>query len=66
MEVTDTGAREPFKPADVRDLERVLAAIERIEARHKDEYDAYEFDPINQVRAAAGEALRHIETREER
>jgi len=47
----------PFKKADLRDLERVVAAIDRIAERHGEAYDDYEFDPINQVRAAAFEAI---------
>lgn len=50
----------PFTAADLRDLERVAAAIQRIQDRHPDAYDDYEFDPINQVRAAVLEAIRDV------
>lgn len=56
-----TAVRKPFKTADLRDLERALAAIDRIAARHGDEYDDYEFDAINQVAAAARIAIEEIE-----
>ena len=52
--------RAPFSRADLRDLERVAAAIERIATRHGDAYDDYEFDAINQVKAAAMEAIREV------
>lgn len=51
----------PFTTADLRDLERVAAAIQRIQDRHPNEYDDYEFDPINQVRAAVFEAIQSVE-----
>lgn len=56
-----TKVAAPFKTADLRDLERVVAAIERIEKRHGESYDDYAFDPINLVRSAAQEAIRKME-----
>jgi NAD(P)-dependent dehydrogenase (short-subunit alcohol dehydrogenase family) len=51
----------PFTKADVRDLERVVAAIDRIEERHGDSFHGYEFDAVSNVRAAAWEALGEID-----
>lgn len=51
---------EPFKVADLRDLERVVAAVARIEKRHGEAYEDYDFDPINLVRSAALEAIRAV------
>lgn len=52
--------REPFTKADLRDLERAHAAIDRIAKRHGVAYEDYDFDPINQVRAAAQLAIREV------
>ena len=54
-----TAVRAPFKLADLRDVERIVAAVGRIESRH-DDYDDYDFDPVNQIRAAAYEAIREM------
>jgi hypothetical protein len=56
--------RAPFKEADLRDLERVVAVVERIQARHRDEWDDDEFDSIHLVRSAALEAIRDVEVGE--
>lgn len=50
----------PFAIADLRDLERVVSAIDRIEKRHGEAYDDFDFDPINLVRSAALEAIRAV------
>jgi hypothetical protein len=52
---------EPFKVADLRDLERAVTALNRIAQRHGDFYDDYEFDPINLARSAVLEAIREVE-----
>ncbi len=50
-----------FPPADLRDLERASAAIDRIEKRHGECFHDYAFDSISRVRAAAWEAINEME-----
>lgn len=37
--------------ADIRDINRAIAAIDKIAERHGDDWDGYEFDQISRARA---------------